>query len=245
MIYGSDLSYVHHLGFTDLARAAGTAILSRLHDAGITSGLIVDLACGSGVFARQLTDAGFDVLGVDISGAMIDLARKAAPTARFVQQSLHDVAIPPCAAVTIVGEGLTYLPADDVDVDLTPLFRRVRAALSPGGLLIFDAIAHSPESPMDYSIRRSGPDWQVEARVSEDTARHVVTRHIRVERRSRDHTSTAEEVHHVRTFEREPLVSELESLGFGVDVAQSYDAAAPPMERRFVCFASAAEGFPA
>jgi SAM-dependent methyltransferase len=46
-------------------------ILEILDRNGIHDGLIVDLGCGSGLWARGLVDAGYRVLGIDISEAMI------------------------------------------------------------------------------------------------------------------------------------------------------------------------------
>jgi 2-polyprenyl-3-methyl-5-hydroxy-6-metoxy-1,4-benzoquinol methylase len=79
MPYGEDLAYVHDVAFTDLARNAARTVLKLLRERKIAGGLVVDLGCGSGVLAERLMRAGYDVLGVDVSGAMLRLARKRAP----------------------------------------------------------------------------------------------------------------------------------------------------------------------
>jgi SAM-dependent methyltransferase len=69
----------------------------------------VDLGCGSGVTTRAFVDAGHDVLGVDASAAMLELARRAAPAATFIKASALEVPLPDrCAAVVAVGEVLNY-----------------------------------------------------------------------------------------------------------------------------------------
>ena len=52
--YDTDLAYVHDQGFGGFARASAPGLLTLLHDAGIRDGRIVDLGCGSGVWAREL-----------------------------------------------------------------------------------------------------------------------------------------------------------------------------------------------
>ena len=57
--YGSDLTYVHDTGHGDLARAAAQTVMEDRFVAAVASGgRVVDLGCGSGVFARALLDAG-------------------------------------------------------------------------------------------------------------------------------------------------------------------------------------------
>jgi 2-polyprenyl-3-methyl-5-hydroxy-6-metoxy-1,4-benzoquinol methylase len=79
--YNEDLAYIHDVGYGGFAEGAAPGVLRILREAGIGDGLVVDLGCGSGIWARHLTDAGYEVVGVDISPAMIRLARKRAPTA--------------------------------------------------------------------------------------------------------------------------------------------------------------------
>ena len=53
---------------------------------------VLDLGCGTGLpTARQLADAGLDVVGVDLSGSMVDLARKHVPDADFHQMDIADL----------------------------------------------------------------------------------------------------------------------------------------------------------
>lgn len=70
-LYAEDLAHIHDAGFSDFARRAAPAILELLSAAGVHTGLIVELRCGGGVLARALRRAGYDVLGVDVSAALI------------------------------------------------------------------------------------------------------------------------------------------------------------------------------
>jgi 2-polyprenyl-3-methyl-5-hydroxy-6-metoxy-1,4-benzoquinol methylase len=102
--YKEDLACIHDHGFTETARDAARALIDLLKADKISNGLVVDLGCGSGVLAERLTRAGYDVLGIDMSEAMLQLARKRAPMARFEQGSLFQSRLPRCVAVCAVGE---------------------------------------------------------------------------------------------------------------------------------------------
>lgn len=224
-IYGEDLAYIHHAGFGDLARDAAPALVDELRRGGIADGLVVDLACGSGILARELVAAGYDVLGVDASPAMIDLARATAPEARFVVAALSEFRIPECAAVFCIGEGLGYLGPGRQRVELGPLVDRVHDALLPGGLFAFDVLETAEDAPMRYATERAGPGWRVLAEVSADVAASVVTRHITTIREVDGEVRRSTEVHRVQTFPAEEIARTLRDRGFSVRLVRGYGAA--------------------
>lgn len=51
-------------------------ITALLAEHGIADGLILDLGCGTGRLTRLLAEAGYDMIGVDYSGEMLDIARR-------------------------------------------------------------------------------------------------------------------------------------------------------------------------
>ena len=71
-------------------RARNRFILGRLRGLSLASGArIVDLGCGAGCVARELSLAGYDLTGVDGHRALIDLASKRAPMASFLCRDLR------------------------------------------------------------------------------------------------------------------------------------------------------------
>ena len=80
-MYFDDLAVVHDEGFGDLARRAAPEIARPLRARGIRGGLVVDVGCGSGIAAQHFVARGYEVLGIDVSAAMIRLARAKAPRA--------------------------------------------------------------------------------------------------------------------------------------------------------------------
>jgi SAM-dependent methyltransferase len=121
----------------------------------------VDLGCGSGLWAEELARARYRVLGIDISEAMIEIARRRVSDAEFRVGSLFEAEIPPCVAVTSLGEVLNYLFDPNNDGQrLVGLFRCVYSALAPGGVFVFDVaepgqVARGPQ-PGDSPKERIG-----------------------------------------------------------------------------------------
>ena len=72
--YRNDPAYIHDAGFGGMARAAGPVLIDSLRKRGFDRGLVVDLGCGSGILSQAILEAGYEVLGIDISPAMIERA---------------------------------------------------------------------------------------------------------------------------------------------------------------------------
>jgi len=133
--YREDLAYIHHLGFGHLATNAAEVLLNALRNSGMDKGTVVDLCCGSGLLARELTTSGYEVLRIDISEALLDIAKEHAPSAHFRQESIWKSELPPCVAVAAIGECFNYLfDEDNTDQALYELLERIHNALEPGGL---------------------------------------------------------------------------------------------------------------
>jgi len=223
--YGRDLAHVHDDGYGDVAAAGAATLLEALRDAGIDGGLVVELGAGSGVAARAFAEAGFDVLGVELSEDFVALARERAPSARFVQGSLWDAELPECAAVASFGECLSYATDPRAGrAGLARLFERARAALRPGGLLIFDVMTPSGARDVGW---REGPGWIVCFAATEDTERRTLERRIVVFREAGDGYRRTDEVHRVVLYEPEEVGADLTAAGFEVRRLDGYGPGLP------------------
>ena len=220
--YGEDLAYIHDVGHGDFALESAPGILEILARNGINDGLVVDLGCGSGLWGRELVDAGYRVLGIDISEAMIELSRAKVPEAEFRVGSLFDTDIPPCGAVTAISEVLNYLFDEDAG-GLAPLFRRVFEALVPGGVFVFDILGPG-QVPPGTTARgfRVGEDWAVLSERDEDAERGTMARRIVSFRKVGEHYRRDDEVHRVRLYDPSELSAELSSAGFEVRTMHAY-----------------------
>ena len=108
--------------------------LARLAD-----GPILDLACGTGRTTLPLAEAGFEVIGVDASEAMVGLARRKANElglpVTFHVQDCRMLDVPTVAGMeTMTGNAFQeFLSNEDQD----GLLRAVHRHLSPGGVFVF------------------------------------------------------------------------------------------------------------
>jgi SAM-dependent methyltransferase len=180
--------------------------------------LVVEFGCGSGVVARHLVDAGFDVLGIDASPAMIDLARRNVPEARFTIGTLSSARIPRCRAIVAIGEVVSYVL--EGHNGLSTFFARAARALEPGGLLLFDFI-ESAEGRTYPSKSRSGADWALVFRATADRRGRFLTRRIITFRKIGSAYRRGEETHKVRIFTRAEMAAALERAGFEVRMRRS------------------------
>jgi SAM-dependent methyltransferase len=230
--YGPDMAYAHQTGHSDFVRLAAPAVLAELRAAGIGGGLVVDLGCGSGILAQELLTAGYQVLGVDLSVDMIELARRTAPDADFVHASYLDVDLPACAAVTSVGQSLGYAFDPRVsEAALRRFFVRVWQALRPGGLFVFDLNAPVPadDVPRPGELHwRETPDWTLLAETVVDA--HALTRQIVLFRRVGQLYRRTEERHVVLLHEPRTVLAALASAGFAADTFDDYDGARFPAQ---------------
>jgi len=222
--YDRDLAYIHDTGFTDFARKAAPGLLRLLRQNRILGGLVVDAGCGSGVWARELSDRGYKVLGIDISVSMIRLARQQAPAAKFQVGSFLGAVLPPCDAVTSIGECINYgFDGRSGKKGLAEFFRRVYAALRPGGVFLFDVV--EPGVSADgVPLRRflEGPDWAILLEVREDRRRQALTRQIVSFRRLGDLYRRSEEIHRLHLYPRAELLTELRRAGFETRLLGGY-----------------------
>lgn len=210
MHYRPDLAYIHHTGFAEFAESAAPGLLEMLWRCGVRRGLVVDAGCGSGILARELTQAGFDVFGFDASSAMIDLARITAPRARFALGTLGEIDIPPCEAVVATGEVLNYAGLDAV--------RRFLARV-PAGVVIFDVAERGSYPPYDER-RVDGDDWSVIVVKESDGTR--LTRRILTFRMHGEAMRRDEEIHELELYDRKALRALLREHGFRVTIRRSY-----------------------
>lgn len=227
MIYGADLAYVHHAGFSEYARRTAPEIARLLaacqpFSARRRSSPVIEFGCGGGTTAEYLSRRGFDVLGIDLSAAMVALARKNAPRARFAVGSLASTPLPRCGAIIAIGEVVNYLgdrrSTAAHDRGLFRFFVRAARALEPGGLLLFDFMESARHRTFNASPR-SGNDWAVVASARADGA--ILTRDITTIRQVHGRLRLSHETHRVRLYPRRMIAAALHRAGFRVAIRRS------------------------
>ncbi|HUJ42210.1 MAG TPA: class I SAM-dependent methyltransferase [Opitutaceae bacterium] len=220
--YGEDLAFLHDAGFTGFAAKAAPYILKRLRRRCEPGARVVEIGCGSGALTQHLTGAGYDVLAVDLSPAMIRLGRAKAPGAKFRVASWYDFAPPPCDAIVAVGECFNYMRAGTsahtraVDAFL----RRAGAALRAGGLLLFDFLEPNAHRPRHRTVRRSGAGWAILVEIAEE--RRIITRRISSIRFQVRRPRVSGEIHRQLRLSRRQLGRALQAAGFVVTFQGRY-----------------------
>ncbi|QIR37720.1 class I SAM-dependent methyltransferase [Tolypothrix sp. PCC 7910] len=237
--YKEDLAFIHDVGFNDYALKSAPGILAILAQHNIREGLVVDLGCGSGLSAQEFTKAGYDVLGIDISESMIAMsrdkpllyetlrervyARARVPTAEFRIASLFEAEIPPCNAVTSIGECLNYqFDAKSDRQSLINLFHRIYNALNPGGVFIFDIAEPGQVTQGITKGFTEGEDWIVLVEKQENQQQNILTRRIITFRKVGEHYRRDDEIHYQQLYTAEDIASELSRVGFQVQTMRNY-----------------------
>ena len=69
----------------------GGLLVSRLEKEGITDGILLDLGCGTGNMTELLSEKGYDMIGVDYSGEMLNIAmdKRARSGRQILRDALH------------------------------------------------------------------------------------------------------------------------------------------------------------
>ena len=91
---------------------------------------VVDAGCGSGRMTRLLASLGVDVSGIDVSGGMIDVARRSIPELSFEVGELADL---PFADMQLGGVFAWYSIIHSPPADLPRIFAEFFRVLAPGG----------------------------------------------------------------------------------------------------------------
>ena len=199
----------------------------RLAEAGVTPPMrVLDLACGTGQLALCLAQAGYRVMGVDLSPQMLDQAAKNAQRQGvflpLVQQDMrrldlhHEVEAVLCAC-----DGLNYMTTPE---DLRQALGSVCRVLRPGGLFLFDVSTREKLQAMDgefYGEEEENVAYLWENRF--DQASQCLTIDItfffQVDA-ARDLFRRQRELHVQRGHSREELEAALTAAGFAVQTVE-------------------------
>lgn len=108
-----------------------------LHEYGVGDGLLLELGCGTGSMTKRMREKGYDMIGIDLSEDMLEIAREKCPAdVLFLRQDMRDMELyGTVAAMFCVCDGINYLLEPQ---DLQEVFVKANNYLDSGGVFIFD-----------------------------------------------------------------------------------------------------------
>jgi ubiquinone/menaquinone biosynthesis C-methylase UbiE len=129
----------------------------------------LDIGCGTGrPTCSELADAGHDVLGIDISGAMIEDASKKVPNAKFEKVDMASYNPSPSSfdAITVFFSMIASVTQDQIRQN----FRNIYQWLKPGGVFVFATV---PVAGNNLEIKWMGRPIVVSSLEAEDAVESI------------------------------------------------------------------------
>ena len=102
--------------------------------------LVVDLGCGTGTLTHLMYKKGYDMIGIDVSDSMLDVAQKKRDDKEYdilyVNKDMRDLDLySTVGTVYSVCDSVNYILRDE---ELVRTFKLIEKFLYPGGLFMFD-----------------------------------------------------------------------------------------------------------
>lgn len=141
-------------------------VAGRAGALGVTTGRVLDVACGIGAACEAFARKGFRASGVDQSDEMLSIARDSARQRgleiAYARRDMRNLAgLGTFDLVTCMYDSLNFM--EDTD-DLAIAFREAHGALGPAGIYVFDM----------YSIRGLTESWGSREEIHTATENHFV-----------------------------------------------------------------------
>jgi SAM-dependent methyltransferase len=142
--YEEDFAQIYNMRWTHFANDVAPKIHAffAARSGDLRSKRILDIACGTGQLAVYFLERGYEVVGLDLSGAMLAYARENARAyiergqANFVEADAADFTMDDSFGLVVsTFDALNHLPDFD---DLDGCFASTADVLEPGGWFIFD-----------------------------------------------------------------------------------------------------------
>ena len=114
-----------------------TYILALLKKYNIHTGLVAELGCGTGTITEGLASAGYDMIGIDVSSDMLEVAnekkqKSGLSSILYLQQDMCEFELfGTVNAIICVCDSINYLPDTDA---VTSVFTLANNYLEAGGI---------------------------------------------------------------------------------------------------------------
>ncbi len=216
----------------------GEYLEGLLKEHGISEGLLLDLGCGTGKLTRIMERKGYDMIGVDNSYEMLDIARENSDeNILYLLQDMREFELyGTVAAIYSACDSVNYILEEE---ELREVFALANNYLDPGGLFIFDANTDYKyeellaENTFAENREEGSFIWENYYNPEEGINEYDLTLYIK----EASTYTRFEETHYQKSYTRETLVRLLEEAG--LKVLQVYDgytreALRPDSERMLI-----------
>ena len=208
-------------------------VISLLKEETIEDGLVLDLGCGTGKMTRLLAAAGYDMIGIDNSEDMLEIAREcqyeqedadsAESNILYLLQDMREFELyGTVRAVISICDSMNYILDEE---DLLQVFKLVNNYLDPRGIFIFDMNTRYKyaellgETTITENREEGSFIWENYFDEEEDINQYDLTLFIREEG---DLYRKYEETHYQRVYELGTVRRLLEEAG--MEFVAAYDA---------------------
>ena len=202
-------------------------IKETLKEDGIADGLVLELGCGTGSMTERLAEAGYDMIGVDNSADMLEIAldkrEKSGQDILYLLQDMRELELfGNIRAIVSVCDSMNYILEPE---DLKKVFELVKEYLAEDGVFIFDLnTVHKyrdlmGECTISENREESSFIWENYFYEDEMVNEYDLTLFIREES---DLYRKYEELHYQKAYELEQVKELL--LQAGMEFVAAYDA---------------------
>ena len=199
--------------------------------------LVLDLGCGTGTLTELLSKKGFDMIGVDNSEEMLQLAmekkEKSGSPILYLCQDMRDLDLYSTIGTVIsVCDSINYLLEDE---DVADTFSLVENYLYPDGMLIFDFnTLYKYETVIgDTTIAENRDDcsfiWENYYHEEEHINEYDLTIFAR-EKKDRESFRRFQETHYQRGYTLEEMKSFVENSGLSLAAVMDAETRKVPTE---------------
>src|SRR5882762_2554530 len=110
--------------------ARRVTMLSKHLRSGMT---VLELGCGAGYFTRELARSGADIVAIDVSPELLEIARSnySAPNVRYEIQNAYQLSYPDAVFDSVVGSSVLH------HLEIEEALREIYRVLKPGGTIYF------------------------------------------------------------------------------------------------------------
>ncbi|MBQ7943081.1 MAG: class I SAM-dependent methyltransferase [Lachnospiraceae bacterium] len=196
-------------------------ILTVLHEHGIQDGLVLELGCGTGSMTELLAKRGYDMIGVDYSAEMLNIAmtkrEESGQDILYLNQDMREFELyGTVRAVVSVCDSVNYLLEEE---DIIECFRLVNNYLDPKGIFLFDfnTVYKYEEVIGDATIAENREEcsfiWENFYHEEEHINEYDLTIFVREDEKEQDRFRRFQETHYQRGYTLDEMKTCLAAAG--------------------------------